>query len=168
MDLLVFFLSHLLHYHFFLQNFTFFIASNIFSPEFIPHILVFFLLSAPLFWPLVCHLTAALNHIISHASPVHPGQELKASPKLGLSFPHYPEPWPHKASTLLQVQPHATWERESYIWVAMKIQVITLTWVPTMAQNLDTGETKWVKLSQRPCSWNLESSLGKADKRTNL
>ena len=80
-------------------------------PSFFP------LLSVPLFCPLVCHLTAALNCTISHVTPVHPGQELMACPKLGLSFPHYPEPCHQKASTFLQVQLHPTWERESHIWV---------------------------------------------------
>ena len=78
-------------------------------PSFFP------LLSVSLFCPLVCHLTAALNCTISHVSPVHPGQERMACPKLGLSFPHYPEPCHQKASTFLQVQPHPTCERESHI-----------------------------------------------------
>lgn len=109
-------------YHIFLQNFTFLIGSSPFPPGFILLIPVFLLLSVPLFWPLVCHLTAALNCAISHVTPVHPGQELKAHPKLGLSFLHYPEPCHQKASTFLQVQPHPTWERESHIQVTMKIK----------------------------------------------
>lgn len=92
------------------------------SPGFILLIPVFLLLSVPLFRLMVCHLTAALNCAISHVTPVHPGQELKAHPKLGLSFPHYPEPCHQKASTFLQVQPHPTWERESHIQVTMKIK----------------------------------------------
>lgn len=166
---LVFFLSHLLNYNL-LKNFYLLNSfQNFFSLVFIPNILVFPLVSASLFRLLIWHLTAALNHVILHVYPVHLGQELNANPKLGLSFPHYLEPCHHKASTWLKVQPHPTWERESYVWFTMNVGVITLIECQLCLRiDVDTGETKVVKFSWRPHSWNLESSMGKADNRITI